>query len=251
MIKQSGPIRVLVVDDEPLARDRIVLFLDTQDEFQLVAALGDGEAALKHLFETQPDVLLLDIEMPGKNGFEVLNHIPVERRPLCIFITAYPQHAVKAFEVEALDYVLKPFRAQRLAEALNRAKVRLQERTSKRAAQAHKVNQKAVTIDIYGSQLSINPEDIDWLVADGNYVKIQAGGRTYFKRVTLSKMLTQLEPWGFIQVHRSILVNRVAIQQSQYLGNNAFRLTMKDGKCFRTARGYKQMVKNLMNEGDS
>jgi two-component system LytT family response regulator len=249
MSSSAVPIRVLVVDDEPLARERVVHFLETKPEFQLVGLAGDGDSALKQLFECQPDVLLLDIEMPGQNAFELLALIPSEQRPICIFITAFPQHAVKAFEIKALDYVLKPFRHKRLAEALERAKVVLQERVSRKSNQEEVPDEKdntSVSINFYGTHLKLAAKDMHWLVADGNYVKIQAQGRTYFKRVSLSQMLAQLEPLGFIRVHRSIVVNKTSVQQKRYLGNNAYQLEMKDGMTFRTGRAYKEAVQDLV-----
>lgn len=248
MPNPNQSIRVLVVDDEPLARERVVDFLHDQPGFEVVGSVGDGEAALKNLFECQPDLLLLDIEMPDQNAFDLLACIPKAQQPVCIFITAYPQHAVKAFEVAALDYVLKPFRRQRLAEALARAEAALRTRSAQQeqpVANQERDAPATLTIDFYGSRIQLPYDQIDWLVADGNYVKLNAQQRTYYKRVTLMQMLELLEDYGFVQVHRSIVVNRAAVRSSQYLGNNAYQIEMKDGQVFRTGRAFKQAVQKM------
>ena len=237
---------VLILDDEPLARKRLRGLLEKEADIAIVAECCNGDEALKAMFTLQPDILFLDIEMPGKNGFDVLQHLSGPARPFCIFVTAYSKYAVKAFEYEALDYLLKPFRNSRFHQALNRARRYVQLRDSPPAPEPIQPTPTCViTIDLYGSSVDLEARDIIWVQSDGNYIKIRTASSTYYKRATLSKAADLLEPQGFIRIHRSILVNGSHMTEAVYKGNNEYEITTTEGACFRSGRTYKHHIQTF------
>ncbi|CAM2005035.1 LytR/AlgR family response regulator transcription factor [Acanthopleuribacter pedis] len=239
----SPKTSVLIVDDEPLARKRLRTLLEKEADMTVVAECGNGDEALKALFTLEPDILFLDIEMPGKNGFDVLQQLPASAQPFCIFVTAYSKYAVQAFEYEALDYLLKPFRNSRFQQALARARRHVQMRETTPASEPDAAPPRyLMTIDLYGSSVDLAADDMMWIQSDGNYIKIRTASSTYYKRATLSDAVELLEPQGFIRIHRSVLVNSAHVTEVVYRGNNEYEIATTEGAHFRSGRTYKQRI---------
>jgi two-component system LytT family response regulator len=209
-------ITVLVVDDEPLARQRLQRLLRTDPEVKLLAACGDGRAAVAAIHEHRPDLVFLDVQMPEMNGFEVLAAVGVQQMPAVIFVTAFDRFALQAFEARALDYLLKPFGADRVQAALERARTFLAGGTRRRLEQ-HLAGllQTSATLreapDILVKKrarvLVLKPQDVDFIEAFGDYVRLHVGSDVHVLRATLGEMERKLAPAGFARIHRSRLVN--------------------------------------------
>jgi two-component system, LytTR family, response regulator len=206
---------VLVVDDEPVARQRLQRLLRADAEVRLLPACADGPGAVAAILDRQPDLLFLDVQMPGMNGFEVLEAVGTKRMPAVIFVTAYDRFALQAFDAQALDYLLKPFGAERVQQALARARAflaggargferklsgLLRATTGARAA-------APLLVKLRGRTLVLRPEEIDYVEAYGDYVRLHAGRDVHLLRGTLAEMERKLGPAGFARIHRSRLVN--------------------------------------------
>ena len=209
-------ISVLVVDDEPLARQRLQRLLRSDPEVRLLAACGDGRAAVAAIHEQRPDLVFLDVQMPEMNGFEVLAAVGVQRMPAVIFVTAFDRFALQAFEARALDYLLKPFGADRVQAALERARTFLAGGARRRLEQQLAgLLQASATVreapDILVKKrarvLVLKPQEVDFIEAFGDYVRLHVGQDVHVLRATLGEMERKLAPAGFARIHRSRLVN--------------------------------------------
>jgi two-component system LytT family response regulator len=208
-------LRVLVVDDEPLARQRLQRMLRGEQGLELLAPCADGAAAVAAILEQRPDLLFLDVQMPGMTGFDVLATVGARRMPAVIFVTAHDRFALRAFESEALDYLLKPFGAERVQKALERARVYLEGTRRKlerqyagllRATAGTRAS-PSILVKKRERHLVLRPDEIDFVEAWGDYVRLHAGAETHLLRGTLAAMERRLEPEGFVRIHRSRLVN--------------------------------------------
>jgi two-component system, LytTR family, response regulator len=225
----SPPLNVLLVDDEPLAR-RLLRVLLAGDPEVTVSGETSGDEAVDVIERTAPDILFLDVQMPGVDGFEVLARLAPERMPVVVFVTAYDQYAVRAFEVHALDYLLKPVTDARFAEALARAKGRGRERRAgvapsggaadsdleRLAALLAERGQRYLTrllVPARERTLVVEVDEIDWIEAADYYVEIHVGGRRHLLRETLSQLEGRLDPARFCRVHRSAIVNVTRVRE--------------------------------------
>ena len=208
-------ISVLIVDDEPLARQRLQRMLRGESDLKLMPPCADGRAAVAAIHEQRPDLMFLDVQMPGMTGFEVLAAVGPKRMPVVIFVTAHDRFALQAFEAEALDYLLKPFGAERMQKALARARDFFAGGARRRLEQ-----QYAGLLRATGSQdgscvlvkkrervIVLRPEEIDFVEAYGDYVRLRVGQETHLLRGTLTDMEHRLKAAGFMRIHRSRLVN--------------------------------------------
>jgi len=231
-------IRTLIVDDEPLARRRLKRFLQAAPDVELVAECGDGNGAVAAIQEHTPDLVFLDVQMPGLNGFEVLNAVGVERMPVVVFVTAFDTFAMQAFEAQALDYLLKPFGEDRVAQALERARIFLEGGT-KRAHQDRLTellrttegnrNNARVLVRNGDRVLVIGAEEIDWVEAYGDYVRLHVGQHSHLLRSTLTEMEQRLKPAGFARAHRSRLVNLDRIREFNTVSPTELLIVLKNG----------------------
>ncbi|MEP6764268.1 MAG: LytTR family DNA-binding domain-containing protein [Gemmatimonadaceae bacterium] len=251
-------IRCLVVDDEPLGRERVVQLLRDIPNAELVGVCSDGSEAVESIGELTPDLIFLDVQMPELDGFGVLAAIPQRNRPEVIFITAHDQYALKAFEVHAQDYVLKPFDPDRLYAAFNRAAERIESRRSSTAPNAqlqalidHMEQQRArrtrIPIKSDGRVTLLPVEEIDWIESDDNHVKIHAGTHTHLVRQTLQSMEQSLSPSEFVRVHRSSMVNVSRIKEIQPWFNGEYVVILRNGTQVKTSRGYRARLEQLMS----
>ncbi|HKP03604.1 MAG TPA: LytTR family DNA-binding domain-containing protein [Chthoniobacterales bacterium] len=225
-------LRALIVDDEPLARQRLRRLLAKDPEVKIVGECADGATALKAARSQNPDLLLLDIQMPGMDGFGVVEGLPPGEAPVVVFVTAFDEHAVHAFEACALDYLLKPVSPARLAKALARVRKHL---TAMRANPPAQPSEDTSTIAPKflvrcGQRTSfVSPDEIEWIEADGNYAILHSGGRNHFLRATLSALETQL-PTHFFRASRSAILNLRCVKELQSAGGNHFAVMTDDSK---------------------
>ena len=248
-------LRVLLVDDEPLARERLRILLTEDAAVEIVGEAGDGETAVDAIRALRPDVVLLDIQMPGRDGFGVLRELGRDELPLVIFVTAFDQHAVKAFEAHALDYLLKPCKPTRLREAIQRAREQLQSRQSKDVSQR--------LLDLLAEQKPKTPHlarlavkngervvfvkaaQMDWIEASGNYVVLHVGKESHIIRETIGTLDGQLAPEMFLRISRSAIVNLDRVKELQSLGAGEHVVILHDGRKLAMTRGLREVEEKL------
>jgi len=222
-------IRVLIVDDEPPARRKVRRFLDRDSEIGEIQEAGSGEEALRTLRSYAPDLVILDVQMPGMDGFATLAAADEPRKFHVIFLTAHPHHALDAFNAEALDYLLKPVDPERFERALERAKEQIALRhPAPAAASSHFL--KRLVVQKNGREIFLPVERLDWAKADRNYVLLHAGTETYTLRGTLESLTEQLDPEQFVRINRSELVNLDRVREMQPWFHGERRVVLKDGR---------------------
>jgi two-component system LytT family response regulator len=234
------------VDDEPLARRGVLLRLRKFEDVEIVGECADGSSAVEKILELSPDVVFLDVQMPGMDGFEVLRTLPPEKMPDVIFLTAHEQHALQAFEVNALDYLLKPVDDERFAAALDRARCRVDSSTKTRAAErilemlGHNSSKYATRFAVRsGSRIQIVlVEDIEWIGAAGDYAELHVRGRTHLLRETMSALEQKLDPERFIRIHRSRIVRSASMLELRGIDNREYIVKLHDGSEHRSSRTY-------------
>ena len=250
-------MRALIVDDEPLARRGVVLRLRKFRDVEIVGECGDGAAAVEKILALSPDVVFLDVQMPGMDGFDVLRALPRENIPGIIFLTAYEQHALRAFEVHALDYLLKPVDDARFAAAIGRAR-KLVDSASK-AMMAERVLQMLDrTSEKYASRFVVQTgsriqivlaEDVEWIRAAGDYVELHVCGRSFLLRETMASLEQKLDPVKFLRIHRSRIVQTGSILELRALENQEFTVKLSDGSEHRSSRTYADRLDNWLSSG--
>ena len=241
-------IRTLIVDDEPLARDCVRLALRRDPDFEVVAECGDGLSAESAIRQHDPDLVFLDVQMPGLDGFEVIETIGPERMPPVVFVTAYDAHALRAFRLHAMDYLLKPFDDERFAETLLHARRQLgPARGGERARRfADLLSGRTFATRILArrdDRLEFIPvAAVDWIEAAGNYVRVHAGPRTELVRITLSALLEQLDPSVFARIHRSAIVNVSRVREMHPWYGGDYTAVLTDGQELRVSRYYREAL---------
>jgi two-component system LytT family response regulator len=245
-------IRTLIVDDEPLGRERIRTLLSDDAEIEVVGECSDGKQAVAAIERTRPDLVYLDVQMPEMDGFAVLDAITGERMPAIIFVTAYDRYAVQAFEVHALDYLLKSFDRERFQAALRRAKEQI--RGSREGfwnerltglledLQARQKRLTRLVIRSAGRIFFLRVEEIDWLEAADNYVRIHVGRESHLMRETLQSLEGRLDPSRFLRIHRSTMVNLDRIQELQPLFHGDYVVKLLDGTELSLSRNYRERL---------
>ncbi|MBI2511391.1 MAG: response regulator transcription factor [Opitutae bacterium] len=286
-------IRTLIVDDEPAARRGIVLLLERDPDILVVGEAGSGAEAVRAIKAEQPDLVFLDVQMPEMNGFKVLEALGPER-PAVIFVTAFDQHALQAFEVNAVDYLLKPFEDDRFWTALRRAKSELVRRQTDAlseklshllehlqanvtagaagagapnvaggaalAGAAHanpaaenaaagapeSITRERILLRSGGEIYFVRAEDIDWIEAEGDYMKFHAAGRVHLLRETMANLEARLDPKRFIRIHRSTIVNIDRVKKLSPSFAGEYAVILQDGTKLRLSRGYHDRLQELM-----
>ncbi len=239
-------IRVIVADDEQPARDKLQRWLGELTDVAVVACAEDGLQAAAAIDQARPDVVFLDIQMPGLNGLEVAAQLEQATAPLIVFVTAYDEHAVKAFDLNAVDYLLKPYDKERLLKAVTRVRERLGDRQSRPPAVATARAQTGSSERLLvpeGERLElIDSGSIDWLEADDNYVHVHAANRKFLLRRTLQDLLAQLGEQRFARIHKSAAVNMAAIASLTPLFKGDYEVSLRNGVVLRLGRRYKDAL---------
>jgi two-component system LytT family response regulator len=269
----EGSLRVAVVDDEPLGRERIRALLADEPDVILAGEYSTGEEAVAGSADSPPDVLFLDVQMPGLDGFDVVQLLQQvvarDRFPVIVFVTAYDQYALRAFEVSALDYLLKPFDRARFSDALRRARARVQERrvagsgmdagaaellrqigelrAQQDAAHSERLRAEARFVVRAASKLFfVRAADVDWISGEGNYARLHTGARTHLVRETLKSVESRLSARQFVRVHRSAIINVDRVAELQPHAHGEYRLTMKDGSRLTSSRAHSANLRSLL-----
>jgi two-component system LytT family response regulator len=247
----AARIRTLIVDDEPLARRGLRARLDRRVDVEIVGECASGRAAVDAIRTLAPDLVLLDVQMPGIDGFGVVDAVGADAMPVVVFVTAHDEHALRAFESHALDYVLKPIAAARLDQALDRAARRVAERRARAAAGGSA--SAAAPLDHFlvrrGSRVVVVPTDaVDWIEADGDYVRLHAGPERHLLRETMGRLETQLDRGRFVRIHRSLIVNVERIAELHPQPNREYVVVLRDGTRLKLSRSYRDRLDARLGE---
>jgi len=253
-------VRTDIADDERLARKKLRLLLDSEPEVKVVAECTDGRQAVTAIRTHRPDLLLLDIQMPDLDGFQVLAGLSPAEMPVVIFTSAYDQYAIRAFQAHALDYLLKPFDQDRLHQALGRVRQELQKsqdreithRILQLLSQVRSQNASApesddrLIIKAKGRVVFLNLEEIDWVEAAANYVRLNVGKESYLFRETITGISERLNPNHFIRIHRSAIVNARKIKELIPVNSGEYIVVLKSGKELSCSRGYRSALQRMI-----
>ena len=252
-------LRTIIVDDEHLARDNIRIALEREQDVTVVAECANGAEAVAAIRRHDPDLVFLDVQMPGMGGFDVIEAIGVDHMPPLIFVTAFDSHALHAFEVRALDYLLKPFDDARLGDALRRARTWRSKDGESLASRLQELLEAMRQRDLPGSAggatpitrfvvresdraIPIRVEEVDWIEAEGNYAVLHVGKGTYRLRVSLKKLATQLDAKRFARAHKSAIVNLDRIREVQPWFGGDYVAILHNGDKVRVSRTYAAAV---------
>ena len=248
-------IRTLIVDDEPLARDGIRLHLDEHEDIEVIGECGTGEDAVRCIETENPDLVFLDVQMPGLDGFGVLDAISEGRMPAVVFVTAYDQFALRAFEAHALDYLLKPFEVERFNKTLARVRTQLRGHTAVvddrlRSLVASFANKdrflERMVARTNGKILILRVDDVDWIEAAANYVRVHIGPKQYLVRETMTNLESRLDPDTFLRIHRSIIVRKDRIKELEPLFQGDYSIVLVDGTRLTSSRGYRDRIQHFL-----
>jgi two-component system LytT family response regulator len=248
----NNKIQVLIADDEPLARERLRTLLAGEDWLDVAAECQNGQEAAESILKLEPDLVFLDIQMPGATGFDVIEAVGPDKMPLVVFVTAFDKYALKAFDVHALDYLLKPFDRERFQQALGRARQQLDRRSTgdleRRLLElvqdlkgpSHRLER--FVIKSGGRVYFVRADEIDWIEAAGNYVKLHVGNEAHLFRETMNALETQLDPDTFFRIHRSHIVNIERVKELQPWFNGEYVVFLKNGTRLTLSRGYREKL---------
>jgi two-component system, LytTR family, response regulator len=259
----SQKIRTLIVDDEPLARRNLRLLLEKDPQIEILDECRNGREAVKSIEQHAPDLVFLDIQMPEMDGFDVLEQVGAEGMSAVVFVTAFDQYALKAFEVHALDYLLKPYDDNRFSQALKRAKSQLEsreinkvskrllalleERESLREVGSRKPTYlKRLMVKLTNRVVLLKVEEIDWIEADGNYAKLHIGAKSHLLREKMHDLEKQLDPDKFVRIHRSIIVNLNRIKELQPHFNGDYIVVLDSGRQLRLSRSRREQLESKL-----
>jgi two-component system LytT family response regulator len=252
-------IRTLIVDDEPLARERLRTLLQHESDVQIIGESGDGRQAVTAITADAPDLVFLDIQMPVLDGFGVLQALEDRPLPAIIFVTAYDQYALRAFDVHALDYLLKPFTARRFQKALQRARDELQREEGQTSSlekrlmnllddlNGEKKHPKRLVVKASGRVYFLKVDEIDWIEAEGNYVRLHVGANSHLLRETMKGMEAALDPDRFIRIHRSTIVNTERIRELQPLFHGEYAVILQDSTRLVASRGPENRLRKMLD----
>jgi two-component system LytT family response regulator len=252
-------IRVLIVDDEPIARRGIRQQLRGEADLEVIGECGDGAAAIDAITGLAPDLVFLDIQMPEVGGFDVVEAIGVARMPAVVFVTAYDEHALRAFDVHAVDYVLKPIDRHRFRTAVERARRRLahapgqldsqfNRRIAAALGELGRLAQdyaKRLAIKGDGRVILVDVDEVDRLEAAGNYVEVHSGARRHLVRETMASLEARLDPARFVRVSRSSIVHATRVRELQPMFNGDFVVVLRDGTKVAGSRRYRAALDTL------
>jgi two-component system LytT family response regulator len=255
-------IRTVIADDERLARQKLLILLAAEPQVKVVAECQDGRQTVAALRNFRPDMLLLDIQMPDLDGFQVLSEVPPEEMPLVIFTSAYDQYAIRAFESNALDYLLKPFDQERLHHALERARAELLKARDREIthrilnllSQVRSVALPAperdsrLVIKANGRVVFLDLDTIEWIEAAANYVRLNVGKDAYLFRETISRISERLDANHFVRIHRSTIVNVRKIKELIPVNSGEYVVVLRSGRELSCSRGYRAALQEIVEK---
>jgi two-component system, LytTR family, response regulator len=251
-------IRTLVVDDEPLARERVRSLLEAQDGIEVIGECSDGLQAIEVIESKQPELVFLDVQIPELDGVQVVERIGVEKVPVVVFVTAYDQYALQAFEVHAVDYLLKPFDEERFLKALARARQAVEARRSGevnerlfaliRDLKAPPGFLERLVVKTSGRLFFLRVDEIDWIESSGNYVALHVGEENHLLRETMGGIEAKLDPARFIRIHRTSIVNIDRIKELQPLFHGEYEVVLRNGKTLTLSRGFRDRLQGLLGK---
>ena len=250
-------IRTLIVDDEPLARERMRTLLEAEADITIVGECRDGREAVEAIKRESPDLVFLDVQIPELDGFQVIEAIGAEAAPAIVFVTAYDQYALQAFEVHAVDYLLKPFDEERFHRALGRAR-------EARARDPGEVSSKLLSllqelkappgymerlvVKSAGRLFFLRTEEIEWVESAGNYVCLHVRGESHLLRETMTGLESRLDPSRFARIHRTAIVNIDQIKELQPLFHGEYQVVLRDGTELTLSRGYRDRLQAVIGK---
>ena len=251
-------IRTLVVDDEPMARERILSLLQQEGDVEVIGQCSDGVQAVSAIQQQSPDLVFLDVQMPGCDGFGVIQNIGADRMPTVVFVTAYDEYALRAFEVHALDYLLKPFGKDRFQETLKHARESLERPRAgdlgrRLLALVHDLKPEQQRLDRLvvksgGRVFFLRTDEIDWIEAAGNYVRLHLGEESHLFRETMNGMEARLDARRFVRIHRSRIVNTERIKELQPWFNGEYVVILRNGTRLTLSRGYREKLQEQLGK---
>jgi two-component system LytT family response regulator len=255
-------VRTVIADDERLARQKLLILLESEPLVKVVAECQDGRQAVSAIRTFQPDMLLLDIQMPDLDGFQVLNEIPPDEMPVVIFTSAYDQYAIRAFEANALDYLLKPFDQERLHHAVERARSELRKERDREithrilnllsqvrsVAPAAAEKNSRLVIKANGRVVFLDLDNIEWVEAAANYVRLNVGKESYLFRETISRISERLDANHFVRIHRSTIVNVRKIKELIPVNSGEYVVVLKSGRELSCSRGYRAALQGIVEK---
>jgi two-component system LytT family response regulator len=251
------PLTTLIVDDEPLAREGLRVLLSRDPEVSTIREARDGREAVAAIRESNPDLVFLDVQMPEMDGFEVVRKIGAEHMPQVVFVTAHDQYAIQAFEINAVDYLLKPVIEERFVKALVRAKGRLRSNVAAdlnrqiisllETIASPRSYVKRLAVRSGGKAVFVDVEDVDWIEGAENYAELHAGQVSHLLHVTMNTLEKSLDPEIFLRIHRSIIVNLGRIKNLQSGAHGEYLITLRDGARLQSGRTYSSRLRALIN----
>ena len=252
--RTSGRTRVLIADDEPLARERLRMLLSKEDWVEIAGECDNGHDAVAAIQKLKPDLVFLDVQMPGSTGFDVIDSVGAARMPAVVFVTAYDRYALRAFDVHALDYLLKPFDRERFQQALGRARQHLDRKNAGELERrllelvqdlrSTPQRPERFVIKSGGRVFFVRTDEIDWVEAAGNYVKLHVGNEAHLLRETMNALEAQLDPDAFFRIHRCHIVNIERVKELQPWFNGEYVVFLRSGARLTLSRGYREKLQD-------
>jgi two-component system LytT family response regulator len=238
-------VKILIVDDQPEARDRLIRLCERNDDVQVVGEAACGVAGIDAAAKLNPDIMLLDVELPDMSGFELLRAVGADTHPLGIMVSTCADHAIRAFAEGAIDYLVTPVTAERFDRAMTRARHRFDCGLSGHGRTAP-VSPRFLVGERQRRLYPLDPKSIDYIEADGNYVTLRAGKVEYLSRDSLKRLSMQLAELGFIRIERSLLVNAAAVLYAEVIGHGTFALTLSSGVCLHSSAAYRDSILHII-----
>jgi two-component system LytT family response regulator len=250
------PFTTLIVDDEPLAREGLRMLLSQDPEVSAIPEARDGREAVAAIRSSRPDLVFLDVQMPEMDGFAVVREIGAERMPPVVFVTAHDRFAIQAFEINAIDYLLKPVTEERFAQALAKAKTRLYSNPADEASRqiiclleslaSPRRYLKRLAVRTGGKTAFVDLEDVDWMEAAENYVQLHTGRANHLLHVAMNTIAKSLDPDVFLRIHRSIIINTTRIKELQPAGpHGEYVITLRSGVRLQSGRTYSEKLRAM------